>query len=166
MRVLKAVDCLALMDIDRAPDVPFEAGVEKARRVLQRCTLGERQLHDGLVRLAGADDSVVRPHGDPSPLPLLDHFGVGFLDEGTDPGQRLAAPVVELIDPRIDESSGRVVVLRAGLLHVHPLVACPVRHRSFYPITTAIGSQQGADLLEANGLVSLPAAVPAVGAHR
>jgi len=33
-----------------------------------------------LVSLACADQSVARPHRDPSPLPLLDDFGIGFPD--------------------------------------------------------------------------------------
>ena len=81
------IDLVALMEIDGAPGVAFEAGVEEARRVLQRGALGEGQLHDALVRLAGADDSGVLPHRNASrvrrlsPFHLLDHFGVGLLDE-------------------------------------------------------------------------------------
>ena len=43
--------------------------------------LGEGHLHDALVGLAGADDAVVRPNRDAAPLPLLDHVGVGLLDQ-------------------------------------------------------------------------------------
>ena len=57
------VDLLPLMDVHRAPDVPVEARVEELGWVLQRSPLGEGQLHDRLVRLAGADDPVVRPCG-------------------------------------------------------------------------------------------------------
>ena len=53
------------VDIDGAPGVAFEAGVEQARRVLQRGALGEGQLHDVLVGLAGADDPVVLPDRNP-----------------------------------------------------------------------------------------------------
>src|SRR5690606_8712582 len=56
------VDNVALAEIDGAPDVAFEARIEEARRVLKRGAPGEGQLHLVLVRLAGADDSLVRPH--------------------------------------------------------------------------------------------------------
>jgi hypothetical protein len=55
------IDLVALMEIDGTPGVAFEAGVEEAARVLERGVLGEGQLHDGLVRLAGADDAGVLP---------------------------------------------------------------------------------------------------------
>src|SRR6185503_19719466 len=56
------IDLVAFTDIDGAPHIAFEAGVEEACRVLQRGAPGEGQLHDLLVRLAGADDAVVLPH--------------------------------------------------------------------------------------------------------
>src|SRR5258708_7272063 len=96
------------MEIDGTPGVAFEAGVEEARRVLQRGALGERHLHDILVRLAGADDPGVRPHRTPSPLPLPDHSGVALLDENADPGERLAPPITQLPDSRIYQLRGRV----------------------------------------------------------
>ena len=57
-----------------------------------------------------------------SPFHLLDHFGVGLSDETSDPSERLAAPVVELLDLRVDELRRRVLsatldFLRARLLH-------------------------------------------------
>src|SRR5436190_8404024 len=97
------------MEIDSAPDVAFEAGVEEARRVLERGALGEGQLDRLLVRLTGADDSVVRPDWDSRhrirrlpPFPLLDDLGVGLADEHSDPSERLAPPITELLDSRID----------------------------------------------------------------
>ena len=86
------------MEIDGTPGVAFEAGVEEAGRAPQRGALGEGQLHDILVRLTGADHSGVRPHRYPSPLPLLDHFGVGLLDENSDPSERLAPPITQLVN--------------------------------------------------------------------
>src|ERR1700716_1502697 len=114
------INLVALMEIDGTPGVAFEAGVEEARRVLQRGALGEGHLHDILVRLTGADDSGVRPYRNPSPLPLLDHFGVGLLDESSDPSKRLAPPITQLLDSRIYQPRGRVSscsFLRAALLH-------------------------------------------------
>src|SRR3977135_1959726 len=86
------INLVALMEIDGTPGVAFAAGVEEARRVLQRGALGEGQLHDILVRFTGADDSGVRPHRNPSPLPLLDPFGVGLPDETSDPSEHLPPP--------------------------------------------------------------------------
>src|SRR5262249_54419726 len=71
---------LALVKVDGTPCVPLKAGVEEARRILQSRAFGEGHLHDVLVSLACADQPVVRPHRNPSPLPLLDDFGIGLLD--------------------------------------------------------------------------------------
>src|SRR5205085_12166891 len=64
-------------------------------------------LHDLLVGLTGADDPVVLPRRDAPPLPFLDYFGVGLLDERPDSGKRFAAPVAELLDPAVDQLRGR-----------------------------------------------------------
>src|SRR5713101_8957364 len=108
------INLVALMEIDGTPGVAFEAGVEEAGRVLQRGALGERHLHDMLVRLTGADHSGVRPHRNPrhrvrrlSPFQLLDHLGVGLLDENSDPRERLALPITQLLDSRIYQMRGR-----------------------------------------------------------
>src|SRR5215467_1672681 len=96
------------MEIDGTPGVTFKAGVEEPRRVLQRGALGEGHLDDILVRLTGTDYSRVRPHGNSSPLPLLDHIGVGLLDENSDPGERLTSPITQLLDSRIYQLGGSV----------------------------------------------------------
>jgi hypothetical protein len=41
--------------------------------------------------------------GNPSPLPLLDKFEVGLLDENSDPSERLAPPITQRRDSRIDQ---------------------------------------------------------------
>src|SRR6267154_4256162 len=84
---------LALVEVDGTPCVPVKTGVEEARRILQSRPFGEGHLYDVLVSLACADQSVVRPHRNPSPLPLLDDFGIGFLDQGTEPAEHLAPPI-------------------------------------------------------------------------
>jgi hypothetical protein len=91
------------MDVDRAPDFPLEAGVEQARRVVQRGSLRERQLDRGLVGLARTDVATVGPHGRPHPLPLLDYIRIGFLDEAAHLGESLAPPIPELPDLSIDQ---------------------------------------------------------------
>src|SRR4029078_5806261 len=52
------------------------------------------------------------------PLPFLDHFGVGLLDESSHSRKHLAPPVTELLDSRIDQRRGRASsfsFLRAAL---------------------------------------------------
>ena len=95
------VDLVLFPDVDGAPDLPLEAGVEQARRIPQRSALEERQLDDGLVGLAGADAPVAGPDRRSGtrgfrPLPLLDDLGIGLPDDPADVAERLAAPVAEL----------------------------------------------------------------------
>jgi energy-coupling factor transporter ATP-binding protein EcfA2 len=45
-------------------------------------------------------------HTEPSPLPLLNHFGVGLFDEISGPRERLAPPVIQVRDSRIDQLRG------------------------------------------------------------
>src|SRR5262245_41080198 len=120
---------LALMEVDGTPCVPLETRVEEARRILQGRPLGEGHLHDVLVGLAGADQSVVRPHRNPSPLPLLDAVGIGFLDQGAEPAEHLAPPVAELLDPRVYQLRGRHAFLVRGLSLDR--FCCPVPRLSF-----------------------------------
>src|SRR5262245_1166011 len=108
------IDLLVFADVDRAPDIPLEAGVEEARRVLQRSSPGERQLHDTLVGLPRTHDAAVRPDGDP-PLPLLDDLRIGLVDELAHFREHHPAPVPELQDPLVDQCGGRLG--RGGLLH-------------------------------------------------
>src|SRR3984893_13999837 len=117
------VDLLPLMDVDCAPRVPAEARVEELGRVLQRSPFGERELHDVLVRLAGADDSVVRPGGSARarrlhPLHFLDDVRGCLLDEVAHPAQGLAAPVPELGDPVVNALRCRLAPVGIRLLHV------------------------------------------------
>ena len=65
--------------------------IEETLGVIQRGAPGECQLYEILVRLAGADQPVVEPHGCPSrlwlpPLPHLDDFKVGLLDQSVEAG--------------------------------------------------------------------------------
>src|SRR5215510_7683515 len=112
------VDLLPLMDVNRAPYVPVEARVEELGRVLQRSALGEGQLHYRLVRLAGADDPVVRPYGSAHPLPLLDDVRVCLFDELAHPAQGLPAPVAALGDSFVDQLRCRLALGRTRLFHV------------------------------------------------
>src|SRR5215472_2248650 len=69
------VNLLALVEVDGTPRVSLETGIEEPCRILQRRPSRERHLDDALVSLAGADQSIVRPHRN-RPLPLLDDFGI------------------------------------------------------------------------------------------
>src|SRR6059036_3848769 len=107
----------------------FSSILSPSRKSMARLVLPSRLelkrpegLHDILVRLTGADHSGVRPHRNPSPLPLLDHFGVGLLDENSDPSERLAPPITQFLDSRIYQPRGRVSsfsFLRAALPLLH-----------------------------------------------
>src|SRR3954463_7653206 len=55
----RRVDLLAFLEIDGAPGVALEAGIEEALGIVQRRALRESHLHHGLVGLAGADDAVM-----------------------------------------------------------------------------------------------------------
>jgi hypothetical protein len=123
------VDFLAFVDVDRAPGVAFQAGVEQARRVGEARALGEGELDRLLVRFPGADDAEAGPDRGAHPLPFLDDFGIGFQDQRAHPGQRVAAPVAELADPLVDQpGSGLAVRLGGrggGVAHRHGRHACP-----------------------------------------
>src|SRR5437016_14171817 len=106
------------MEIDGATGVAFKAGVQQSLRVRDRSALEESQLHDALVRLAGADLSTVRPNRNASPLPLLDHLRVGLFDESADMGERLAPPVVQFLDPRVDQPRRGFALGRCALFHI------------------------------------------------
>src|SRR5947207_2663699 len=117
------VDRLSFMDVDCAPCVPLEARVEELARVLQRSPFGERELYDGLVRLASADDSVVRPRWSTRvrrlhPLHFLDDVRVCLPDELAHPAQGLPAPVPELGDPLVNPLRYRLALVGVRLFHV------------------------------------------------
>src|SRR5438034_6935819 len=60
---------------------------------------------------------------------LLDHFGVGLLDENSDPSERLAPPITQLLDSRIAQLRGRVSsfsFLDAALRLLHGCCRSPV----------------------------------------
>ena len=107
--------------------LPSRLELNRPEGTLQRGALGEGHLHDTLVRLARADYSGMRPHWNPlgstafpsSPRPLP---GVGLLDENSDPSERLAPPIAQLLDSRIYQPRRRVSsisFLRAALRLFH-----------------------------------------------
>src|SRR5689334_2503509 len=109
------VQLVAFVQIDGAPQVAFEAGIEQVFRVLELGALGEGELDDGLVGFAGADDPAIGPDGNAAPLPLLHDLGIRGLDELSDMRERLAAPIAEFGDPRADKLGGRLGA--GGFLH-------------------------------------------------
>ena len=92
---------------DHHPIIPgeaaFKARVEQFRRIIQRRTLRECQLHHGFVGLAGADDAALLPYRNAAPFPCLFHIGHGPFDQCAHMGQRLAPPITQLLDPRVNE---------------------------------------------------------------
>src|SRR3954469_7209460 len=117
------------MEVDGAPGVALEAGIEQARRILQRGALGESHLHHLLVRLAGADYSRVRPHRNSSPLPLLDHLRVRLLHDAPDLSEHLPPPIAQLLDPRVDQLGGRVSFCSFAALPFHAVGGWSIRIR-------------------------------------
>src|SRR5947199_8774771 len=108
------VNVFSFVDVDRAAHVSVETRVEETGWILQRRAPGEGQLHNGLVRLAGADDPVVRPCGSARvrglhPLQLLDDVRVCFLDERAYSAEGFPAPVSEFGDSLRNELRWRLV---------------------------------------------------------
>src|SRR2546429_5755176 len=61
----RLIDLVAFVDVDGAPDIPLEAGVEQTGRVLQRSSPGKCHLDDVLMGLSRADDAAVGKDGSP-----------------------------------------------------------------------------------------------------
>src|SRR5438552_17350823 len=117
------VNVFSFVDVDRAAYVSVETRVEETGWIVQRRALCEGQLHIGLVRLAGADDPVVRPCGNARvrglhPLQLLDDVRVCFLDERAHSAEGFPAPVSEFGDSFRNELRCRLALARARLFHV------------------------------------------------
>src|SRR5450755_2513686 len=77
----RLIHLVAVVDVDGAPDIPVEAGVEQPGRVRQRSSFGKCHLDDVLMRLSGADDAAVGKDGSPrrcrlDPLPLFDDLRI------------------------------------------------------------------------------------------
>src|SRR5262249_38041477 len=123
------------MEVDGTPGVPIKTGIEEPRRILQSRAFGEGHLHDALVGLARADHAIVVPHRNPSPLPLLDHVWIGFLDQGTEPAQHLAPPVAQLLDPCVDQLGRRHAGRRPRFVHASCSPRGPPRHLVAYGST-------------------------------
>jgi hypothetical protein len=67
----------------------------------------------------------VRPPRNSSPLPLLDHFRVGLSEETSDASERLAPPITQLLDSRINELRGEIALFASfGPLFVFFMVCC------------------------------------------
>src|SRR5215472_3015357 len=96
------VEFVALVNVDGAPDISFEAGVKELRGILQLSALGEGDLDNAFVGLSRADHPVVIPDGNAAPFPFLSNSWGGLFDQGADPGEHLAAPVTEFFDPCVD----------------------------------------------------------------
>ena len=82
---------VALAEVDGAAGVAVEAGVEEAGGSGRTAPLAKVSLTDCLVGLAGADDAGVRPDRDAAPLPFLDDFGVGLVDQRAERARVAAA---------------------------------------------------------------------------
>jgi len=122
------IDPLAFVDIDSAPDIPLETGVEETFRVLQRSSLGKCQFDGVLVRLPSADDPAVRKDGNSrrcllGPLPLFNDLRICRVYDFAHLGERSPAPVTQFFDPCVDYCRSRFH--RNGLFHVQLHVLHP-----------------------------------------
>lgn len=94
---------LPFMEIDRAPQVAFQAGIKELARIFDGRASKEREFDGLLVRLSGADSAIMGPDGNSRgfwlfPFPLLLNLGVGIEDELTEAGERLASPISQVLD--------------------------------------------------------------------
>jgi len=94
-----AVDLILGPKVDRSTGVPRQSRVEQMVGVREEGALGEGQLDDLLVGLTCTNDSVVRPNGRSHPFPFFEDGRVGLVNEPSDEGELLAAPVSQLPDP-------------------------------------------------------------------
>src|SRR5262249_35069067 len=93
------VDLLSFAEVDRAPRVPVQAGIEELSRVLDGGSASEGKLHDLFVRFPCADDAVMRPDRDSPPFPLLLDVGVGIVDNFADMSESLTSPIPQFFNP-------------------------------------------------------------------
>jgi hypothetical protein len=110
------IDLDALMQIDGAPCVAIQAGIEDTLRVFDRSALRESQLYMSLIGFAGADDPAVTPDWNSPPLPFFGNLRVCLCDQLADVGKRLAAPVAELCDSLGDQLRRRFALISVGFL--------------------------------------------------
>src|SRR5713226_8167615 len=78
--------------------LPSRLTLKRPERSFSEAPLGN-VIFTVLVHLTRADESVVRPHGDPSPLPLFDDLRVGLVYDLAHFRERLPAPVSKFLDP-------------------------------------------------------------------
>ena len=98
-----AVDLILGPKVDRSTDVSRQSRVEQMAGVREEGALGKGQLDDLLVGLTCTNDSVVRPNRRSPPFPFFEDGRGGLVDEPSDEGELLAAPVAQLPDPCRDE---------------------------------------------------------------
>src|SRR5438874_10963348 len=123
------VELLACANVDGSARVPLETGVEQLPGVLEGGASEEGELHDLLVRLPRTDAAVMGPDRSPHPFPFLLDLGVRVVDDLANPGERLAPPVPQLLDPLCDVlRSGRAV---RGTFRRHDLSAMVPRRLQF-----------------------------------
>src|ERR1700692_4586079 len=93
------VDLLPFAEIDRAPRVSLQAGIEELLRVSDGGSASEGELHDLLVRFPCADDAVMGPDRGSHPFPLFPDVGIGIVNELTDMSEGLSSPIPQLLNP-------------------------------------------------------------------
>jgi hypothetical protein len=89
------------------------------KRVIQRGSSREGELHDLLVEFSGADDAVMRPDGHPGrirflPFPLFLNFRVGIVNQLANMGEGLPSAVEQVLNPLGNAGRGGLGI-RLGL---------------------------------------------------
>ena len=70
------INLVALMEIDGTPGVAFEAGIEEGLKGPPTRPFA-KVIFTTFLYVSSVQMIPVRPHRNPSPLPLLDRFGSG-----------------------------------------------------------------------------------------
>ena len=96
------IDPFAFVNVDGAPGITFETGIEQTRRVFQRSSLGKRHFDDVLVGLSRANDPAMGPDGSPPPLPLFNDLRVCLVYNFAHFRERLPPPVSKFRNLHID----------------------------------------------------------------
>ena len=107
----RLIDLVAFVDVDGAPNISVEAGIEQTGRVFYRSSPGKGHLDVVFVRLCRADDAAAGEDGSSHPLHRFDDLRVCRVDDGTHFRERLPPPVSKFVDLRVDKCRGR---LRGG----------------------------------------------------
>ncbi len=105
------INLLAIANINCAPYISLETGVENSSRVIQCRAFGKRKFHDFLVTFAGTNDPIMLQHRYATPFPCLNHTRVGSFHNRPNPGKHVSPPMTKLIDFTVNQLGRRSYIL-------------------------------------------------------